>query len=68
MMRRSRSKQRSISHAAQPLRCSSAIRTIRISTLNIDGRGRYCVAHCVNNEFSVLSDWKTSPAINAAGS
>jgi hypothetical protein len=22
----------------------------------------------VNNEFSVLSDWKTSPAINAAGS
>ncbi len=36
--------------------------------LSIDGRGRYRVARYVNDEFSVLSDWKTSPAINAAGS
>ena len=36
--------------------------------LNIDGRGRYRVARYVNDAFSVLSDWKTSPAINTAGS
>ena len=36
--------------------------------LSIDGRGRYRVARYVNDEFSVLSDWKSSPAINAAGS
>lgn len=36
--------------------------------LNIDGRRRYRVARYVNDEFSILSDWKTSPIINAAGS
>jgi len=36
--------------------------------LSVDGRGRYRVARYVNDEFSVLSDWKSSPAINAAGS
>ena len=36
--------------------------------LNIDGRGRYRVARYVNDAFSVLSDRKTSPAINTAGS
>ncbi len=36
--------------------------------LSVDGNGRYRVARYVNDEFSVLSDWKSSPAINAAGS
>lgn len=36
--------------------------------LSIDSRGRYRVARYVNDEFSILSDWKTSPAINATGS
>ena len=36
--------------------------------LSVDGRGRYRVARYVDDAFSILSDWKTSPAINAAGS
>lgn len=36
--------------------------------LSIDGMGRYRVARYVNDAFSVLRDWTSSPAINAAGS
>lgn len=36
--------------------------------LSVDGAGRYRVARYVDDVFSVLSDWTSSPAINAAGS
>lgn len=36
--------------------------------LSVDGRGRYRVARYVNDNFSILRDWETSPAIQPAGS
>ncbi len=36
--------------------------------LSVDGTGRYRVARYVDDAFSVLRDWTSSPSINAAGS